>query len=147
MGETPESYGIGTGQPNTENELNTSGFSPENKSPDYNLQLAEYNSCNTFWNNVKIYAKYDRECYRSLLDSAPLTGSYDAKKIISPWERINNWNGEGELDIGSEDRLCLIYKQRKEVYKKVRNSQRLKFEEIAKEYWLNPEQISVTEQY
>ena len=116
-----------------------------NKEQTYEESLKEYNSCTSYWNNIKIYTTYDRECYRSLLDSAPLTWVVNHKKLLAPRNAVVNWNGEGELDIDTEDRICLQFKDRKAVYKQKRSKQWEEFLSISKENWLSPSWINIAE--
>ena len=116
-----------------------------NKEQSYEENLKEYNSCTSYWNNIKTYTTYDKECYRSLLDSAPLTWAVNHKKLLAPWNAVVNWNGEGELDIDTEDRICLQFKDRKAVYKQKRSKQWDEFLAISKENWLSPSWINVAE--
>jgi len=116
-----------------------------NKEQSYEDNLKEYNSCTSYWNNIKIYTTYDKECYRSLLDSAPLTWSVNHKKLLAPRNAVVNWNGEGELDIDTEDRICLQFRDRKAVYKQKRSKQWEEFLSISKENWLSPSGINVAE--
>ena len=116
-----------------------------NKEQSYEENLKEYNSCTSYWNNIKTYTTYDKECYRSLLDSAPLTWAVNHKKILAPWNAVVNWNGEWELDIDTEDRICLQFKDRKAVYKQKRWKQWEEFQAISKENWLSPSWINVAE--
>ena len=115
------------------------------KEQTYEESLKEYNSCTSYWNNIKTYTTYDKECYRSLLDSAPLTWAVNHKKLLAPWNAVVNWNGEGELDIDTEDRICLQFKDRKAVYKQKRSKQWEEFQAISKENWLSPSGINVAE--
>ena len=116
-----------------------------NKEQSYEENLKEYNSCTSYWNNIKTYTTYDKECYRSLLDSAPLTWAVNHKKILAPRNAVVNWNGEWELDIDTEDRICLQFKDRKFVYKQKRSKQWEEFQAISKENWLSPSWINVAE--
>lgn len=115
------------------------------KEQTYEESLKEYNSCTSYWNNIKTYTTYDKECYRSLLDSAPLTWSVNHKKLLAPRNAVVNWNGEGELDIDTEDRICLQFRDRKAVYKQKRSKQWEEFQAISKENWLSPSWINVAE--
>ena len=115
------------------------------KEQTYEESLKEYNSCTSYWNNIKTYTTYDKECYRSLLDSAPLTWSVNHKKLLAPRNAVVNWNGEGELDIDTEDRICLQFRDRKAVYKQKRSKQWEEFLSISKENWLSPSGINVAE--
>lgn len=115
------------------------------KEQTYEESLKEYNSCTSYWNNIKTYTTYDKECYRSLLDSAPLTWAVNHKKLLAPWNAVVNWNGEWELDIDTEDRICLQFKDRKAVYKQKRSKQWEEFQAISKENWLSPSGINVAE--
>lgn len=116
-----------------------------NKEQTYEESLKEYNSCTSYWNNIKTYTTYDKECYRSLLDSAPLTWAVNHKKLLAPRNAVVNWNGEGELDIDTEDRICLQFKDRKAVYKQKRSKQWEEFLSISKENWLSPSWINIAE--
>lgn len=116
-----------------------------NKEQSYEESLKEYNSCTSYWNNIKTYTTYDKECYRSLLDSAPLTWAVNHKKLLAPRNAVVNWNGEGELDIDTEDRICLQFRDRKAVYKQKRSKQWEEFQAISKENWLSPSWINVAE--
>ena len=116
-----------------------------NKEQSYEESLKEYNSCTSYWNNIKTYTTYDKECYRSLLDSAPLTWAVNHKKLLAPRNAVVNWNGEGELDIDTEDRICLQFRDRKAVYKQKRSKQWEEFQAISKENWLSPSGINVEE--
>ena len=116
-----------------------------NKEQSYEDNLKEYNSCTSYWNNIKTYTTYDKECYRSLLDSAPLTWAVNHKKLLAPRNAVVNWNGEWELDIDTEDRICLQFKDRKAVYKQKRSKQWEEFQAISKENWLSPSWINVAE--
>ena len=116
-----------------------------NKEQSYEENLKEYNSCTSYWNNIKTYTTYDKECYRSLLDSAPLTWAVNHKKLLAPRNAVVKWNGEGELDIDTEDRICLQFKDRKAVYKQKRSKQWEEFQAISKENWLSPSWINVEE--
>lgn len=116
-----------------------------NKEQTYEESLKEYNSCTSYWNNIKTYTTYDKECYRSLLDSAPLTWAVNHKKILAPRNAVVNWNGEWELDIDTEDRICLQFKDRKAVYRQKRSKQWEEFQSISKENWLSPSWINVAE--
>ena len=115
------------------------------KAQSYEESLKEYNSCTSYRNNIKTYTTYDKECYRSLLDSAPLTWAVNHKKLLAPRNAVVNWNGEGELDIDTEDRICLQFKDRKAVYKQKRSKQWEEFQSISKENWLSPSGINVAE--
>ena len=126
-------------------DLPNNNTNSNNKEQTYEESLKEYNSCTSYWNNIKTYTTYDKECYRSLLDSAPLTWAVNHKKILAPRNAVVNWNGEGELDIDTEDRICLQFRDRKAVYKQKRSKQWEEFLSISKENWLSPSWINVAE--
>ena len=134
----PEELGLGDNNIPSQN-------NPQSKEQSYEENLKEYNSCTSYWNNIKTYTTYDKECYRSLLDSAPLTWAVNHKKILAPRNAVVNWNGEWELDIDTEDRICLQFKDRKAVYKQKRSKQWDEFLAISKENWLSPSGINVAE--
>ena len=130
---------------NTDLPKNQDKWENNENNKSYEENLKEYNSCTSYRNNIKTYTTYDKECYRSLLDSAPLTWSVNHKKLLAPRNAVVNWNGEGELDIDTEDRICLQFKDRKAVYKQKRSKQWEEFQAISKENWLSPSGINVAE--
>ena len=110
----------------------------------YKERLAEYNQCASYWQNVKTYTLYDRECYRWLLDDPADNRDFDVR--LAPWKAIVDWNWEGELDIKTKDPICLKFKSRKPVYMQKYKEKRDEFIKDSQEYWLNPSQtINVAE--
>lgn len=115
-----------------------------NSDGSYKERLAEYNQCASYWNNVKTYTLYDRECYRWLLDDPADNRDFDVR--LAPWKAIVDWNWEGELDIKTKDPICLKFKSRKPVYMQKYKDKRDEFIKDSQEYWLNPSQtINVAE--
>jgi len=115
-----------------------------NSDGSYKERLAEYNQCASYWNNVKTYTLYDRECYRWLLDDPADNRDFDVR--LAPWKAIVDWNWEGELDIKTKDPICLKFKSRKPVYMQKYKEKRDEFIKDSQEYWLNPSQtINVAE--
>ena len=110
----------------------------------YKERLAEYNQCASYWQNVKTYTLYDRECYRWLLDDP--TDNRDFEVRLAPWKAIVDWNWEGDIDIKTKDPICLKFKSRKPVYMQKYKDKRDEFIKDSQEYWLNPSQtINVAE--
>lgn len=142
LGMQPEELGIST---NPDLPKNQDKWENNENNKSYEENLKEYNSCTSYRNNIKTYTTYNKECYKSLLDSAPLTWAVNHKKLLAPWNAVVNWNGEWELDIDTEDRICLQFKDRKAVYKQKRSKQWEEFQSISKENWLNPSGIVVDE--
>ena len=115
-----------------------------NSDGSYKERLAEYNQCASYWQNVKTYTLYDRECYRWLLDDPADNRDFDIR--LAPWKAIVDWNWEGELDIKTKDPICLKFKSRKPVYMAKYKEKRDEFIKDSQEYWLNPSQtINVAE--
>ena len=115
-----------------------------NSDGSYKERLAEYNQCASYWNNVKTYTLYDRECYRWLLDDPADNRDFDVR--LAPWKAIVDWNWEGDLDIKTKDPICLKFKSRKPVYMQKYKEKRDEFIKDSQEYWLNPSQtINVAE--
>lgn len=115
-----------------------------NSDGSYKERLAEYNQCASYWQNVKTYTLYDRECYRWLLDDPADNRDFDIR--LAPWKAIVDWNWEGELDIKTKDPICLKFKSRKPVYMQKYKDKRDEFIKDSQEYWLNPSQtINVAE--
>lgn len=115
-----------------------------NSDGSYKERLAEYNQCASYWQNVKTYTLYDRECYRWLLDDPADNRDFDIR--LAPWKAIVDWNWEGELDIKTKDPVCLKFKSRKPVYMQKYKDKRDEFIKDSQEYWLNPSQtINVAE--
>lgn len=115
-----------------------------NSDGSYKERLAEYNQCASYWQNVKTYTLYDRECYRWLLDDPADNRDFDVR--LAPWKAIVDWNWEGELDIKTKDPICLKFKSRKPVYMQKYKDKRDEFIKDSQEYWLNPSQtINVAE--
>ena len=115
-----------------------------NSDGSYKERLAEYNQCASYWQNVKTYPLYDRECYRWLLDDPADNRDFDVR--LAPWKAIVDWNWEGELDIKTKDPICLKFKSRKPVYMQKYKEKRDEFIKDSQEYWLNPSQtINVAE--
>ena len=115
-----------------------------NSDGSYKERLAEYNQCASYWQNVKTYTLYDRECYRWLLDDPADNRDFDIR--LAPWKAIVDWNWEGELDIKTKDPICLKFKSRKPVYMAKYKDKRDEFIKDSQEYWLNPSQtINVAE--
>ena len=110
----------------------------------YKERLAEYNQCASYWQNVKTYTLYDRECYRWLLDDPADNRDFDIR--LAPWKAIVDWNWQGDIDIKTKDPVCLKFKSRKPVYMAKYKDKRDEFIKDSQEYWLNPSQtISVAE--
>lgn len=123
---------------------NPNGNQWGNSDGSYKERLAEYNQCVGYWNNVKTYTLYDRECYRWLLDDPADNRDFDVR--LAPWKAIVDWNWEGELDIKTKDPICLKFKSRKPVYMAKYKEKRDEFIKDSQEYWLNPSQtINVAE--
>ena len=115
-----------------------------NSDGSYKERLAEYNQCASYWQNVKTYTLYDRECYRWLLEDPADNRDIDVR--LAPWKAIVDWNWEGELDIKTKDPICLKFKSRKPVYMQKYKEKRDEFIKDSQEYWLNPSQtINVAE--
>lgn len=115
-----------------------------NSDGSYKERLAEYNQCASYWQNVKTYTLYDRECYRWLLEDPADNRDFDIR--LAPWKAIVDWNWEGELDIKTKDPICLQFKSRKPVYMEKYKDKRDEFIKDSQEYWLNPSQtINVAE--
>ena len=115
-----------------------------NSDGSYKERLAEYNQCASYWNNVKTYTLYDRECYRWLLDDPADNRDFDIR--LAPWKAIVDWNWQGDLDIKTKDPICLKFKSRKPVYMQKYKEKRDEFIKDSQEYWLNPSQtINVAE--
>lgn len=115
-----------------------------NSDGSYKERLAEYNQCASYWQNVKTYTLYDRECYRWLLEDPADNRDFDVR--LAPWKAIVDWNWEGELDIKTKDPICLKFKSRKPVYMAKYKEKRDEFIKDSQEYWLNPSQtINVAE--
>lgn len=115
-----------------------------NSDGSYKERLAEYNQCASYWQNVKTYTLYDRECYRWLLDDPADNRDFDIR--LAPWKAIVDWNWQGDLDIKTKDPICLKFKSRKPVYMQKYKEKRDEFIKDSQEYWLNPSQtINVAE--
>ena len=115
-----------------------------NSDGSYKERLAEYNQCASYWQNVKTYTLYDRECYRWLLDDPADNRDFDIR--LAPWKAIVDWNWQGDLDIKAKDPICLKFKSRKPVYMAKYKEKRDEFLKDSQEYWLNPGQtINVAE--
>lgn len=123
---------------------NPNGNQWGNSDGSYKERLAEYNQCASYWQNVKTYTLYDRECYRWLLEDPADNRDFDIR--LAPWKAIVDWNWEGELDIKTKDLICLKFKSRKPVYMQKYKDKRDEFIKDSQEYWLNPSQtINVAE--
>lgn len=123
---------------------NPNGNQWGNSDGSYKERLAEYNQCASYWQNVKTYTLYDRECYRWLLEDPADNRDFDVR--LAPWKAIVDWNWEGELDIKTKDPICLKFKSRKPVYMQKYKEKRDEFIKDSQEYWLNPSQtINVAE--
>ena len=123
---------------------NPNGNQWGNSDGSYKERLAEYNQCASYWQNVKTYTLYDRECYRWLLEDPADNRDIDVR--LAPWKAIVDWNWEGELDIKTKDPICLKFKSRKPVYMQKYKDKRDEFIKDSQEYWLNPSQtINVAE--
>lgn len=123
---------------------NPNGNQWGNSDGSYKERLAEYNQCASYWNNVKTYTLYDRECYRWLLDDPADNRDFDIR--LAPWKAIVDWNWEGDIDIKTKDPICLKFKSRKPVYMQKYKDKRDEFIKDSQEYWLNPSQtINVAE--
>ena len=115
-----------------------------NSDGSYKERLAEYNQCASYWQNVKTYTLYDRECYRWLLDDPADNRDFDIR--LAPWKAIVDWNWQGDLDIKTKDPICLKFKSRKPIYMQKYKEKRDEFIKDSQEYWLNPSQtINVAE--
>jgi len=115
-----------------------------NSDGSYKERLAEYNQCASYWQNVKTYTLYDRECYRWLLDDPADNRDFDIR--LAPWKAIVDWNWQGDIDIKTKDPICLKFKSRKPVYMEKYKDKRDEFLKDSQEYWLNPSQtINVAE--
>lgn len=115
-----------------------------NSDGSYKERLAEYNQCASYWQNVKTYTLYDRECYRWLLDDPADNRDFDVR--LAPWKAIVDWNWEGDIDIKTKDPICLKFKSRKPIYMQKYKDKRDEFIKDSQEYWLNPSQtINVAE--
>lgn len=123
---------------------NPNGNQWGNSDGSYKERLAEYNQCASYWQNVKTYTLYDRECYRWLLDDPADNRDFDVR--LAPWKAIVDWNWQGDLDIKTKDPICLKFKSRKPVYMAKYKENRDEFIKDSQEYWLNPSQtINVAE--
>ena len=123
---------------------NPNGNQWGNSDGSYKERLAEYNQCASYWQNVKTYTLYDRECYRWLLDDPADNRDFDIR--LAPWKAIVDWNWQGDLDIKTKDPICLKFKSRKPVYMAKYKEKRDEFIKDSQEYWLNPSQtINVAE--
>lgn len=123
---------------------NPNGNQWGNSDGSYKERLAEYNQCASYWQNVKTYTLYDRECYRWLLEDPADNRDFDVR--LAPWKAIVDWNWEGDIDIKTKDPICLKFKSRKPVYMQKYKEKRDEFIKDSQEYWLNPSQtINVAE--
>lgn len=123
---------------------NPNGNQWANSDGSYKERLAEYNQCASYWQNVKTYTLYDRECYRWLLEDPADNRDFDIR--LAPWKAIVDWDWQGDLDIKTKDPICLKFKSRKPVYMQKYKEKRDEFIKDSQEYWLNPSQtINVAE--
>lgn len=116
---------------------------PNNQQTGQNQALIEYNFCFKYYNSIKIYTSYDYNCYKSLLDSAPLTGSYNMPQLLKPWQDIKDWNGEGNIAIQTQDLTCHSLIKLKREYKQQYQEKRAEFLKISSENFFYPHTMDI----
>lgn len=116
---------------------------PNNQQTGQNQTLVEYNACFKYYNSIKIYTSYDYNCYKSLLDSAPLTGSYNMTQLLKPWQDIKDWNGEGNIAIQTQDLTCHSLIKLKREYKQQYQEKRAEFLKISSENFFYPHTMDI----
>lgn len=104
--------------------------------------LLEYNKCFTYYSAIKTYTNADRECYRGLMDKAPLTWSYDMNALLSEWNAVSNWDWEWEWP-KTTDHICWLFKWYKRAYKQKYADKWEEFKSISAENWLAPQGIDI----
>lgn len=119
------------------------GGNNQNNNQNNIQELEAYNACYSYYDSIKIYTSYDYNCYKSLLDSAPLTGSYDASQLLKPWQDIKDWNGEGNIGIQTQDLICHKLIKLKREYKQQYQGKRDDFLKISSENFFYPHTMDI----
>ncbi|PZM87134.1 MAG: hypothetical protein DLD55_03000 [candidate division SR1 bacterium] len=108
------------------------GEVPETITPSVNSAEA-YNQCLAYYNSVKTYASYDRNCYKDLLDN---------NQDIGLRQQITDWDGEGEGP-ATDNRICNLRKGYKKSYKTKFKDKWSEFLELSSANRLSPHSLNV----
>lgn len=105
---------------------------PETTVPSANSAEA-YNQCLAYYNSVKTYASYDRNCYKDLLDS---------NQDIGLRQQITDWDWEWEWP-ATDNRICNLWKGYKKSYKTKFKDKWSEFLELSSANRLSPHSLNV----
>lgn len=105
---------------------------PETTAPSANSAEA-YNQCLAYYNSVKTYASYDRNCYKDLLDS---------NQDIAIRQQITDWDWEWEWP-ATDNRICNLWKGYKKSYKTKFKDKWSEFLELSSANRLSPHSLNV----
>lgn len=116
---------------------------PNNQQTGQNQALVEYNACFKYYNSIKKYTSYNYNCYKTLLDTAPLTWSYDAKKILKPWQEIEDWDWESDFAVSTENVVCNSFARVKRDYKQQYKEKWEDFLKVSSENFFYPHTMDI----
>lgn len=108
-----------------------------------NQALVEYNACFKYYNSIKKYTSYNYNCYKTLLDTAPLTWSYDSKKILKPWQEIEDWDWESDFAVSTENVVCNSFARVKRDYKQQYKEKWEDFLKVSSENFFYPHTMDI----
>ena len=116
---------------------------PNNQQTGDNQGLAEYNACYSYYSAIKHYTSYDYNCYKTLLDSAPLTGQSDLNQLLRPWNDIQNWDWEWNIAIQTKNIACHTLIKLKKEYRQQYKEKRGEFLKISSENFFYPHSMDI----
>ena len=116
---------------------------PNNNWTGQNQALVEYNACFKYYNSIKKYTSYNYNCYKTLLDTAPLTWSYDSKKILKPWQEIEDWDWESDFAVSTENVVCNSFARVKRDYKQQYKEKWEDFLKVSSENFFYPHTMDI----
>ena len=116
---------------------------PNNQQTGDNQGLAEYNACYSYYSAIKHYTSYDYNCYKTLLDSAPLTGQSDLNQLLKPWNDIQTWDWEWNIAIQTKNIACHTLIKLKKEYKQQYKEKRGEFLKISSENFFYPHSMDI----
>ena len=116
---------------------------PNNNWTGQNQALVEYNACFKYYNSIKKYTSYNYNCYKTLLDTAPLTWSNDSKKILKPWQEIEDWDWESDFAVSTENVVCNSFARVKRDYKQQYKEKWEDFLKVSSENFFYPHTMDI----
>lgn len=93
-----------------------------------------YNQCINYYNSIKTYAVYDRNCYLDIMDN---------HLDIGIRQQISDWDWEWEWIEIKGSRICSLFQGYKKNFKAKYKDKWKEFQEIAQANWLSPQSIDI----